>query len=81
MPFWKSAKMKTKLTRSQIGQFLATAETIDAKLSTASFGLDIIRHKAADVGLPMTELIEFLVAQGYPRVAEVFRSEARADER
>jgi hypothetical protein len=70
----------SKLTRSQINQFLATAETVDAKLSTASFGLDIIRRKAADVGLPMNELIELLVAQGYSRVAKTLRSEFRQDE-
>ena len=62
--------MKTKLTRSQIDHFLTTAETVDAKLSTAAFGLDIIWRKAADAGVPISDVIELLVAQGYPRVAE-----------
>ena len=62
--------MKAKLTQSQINQFLATAETVDAKLSIAATGLDIIRRKASDAGVPMNELIDLLVAQGYPRVAE-----------
>jgi hypothetical protein len=39
-------------SKSQINQFLATAETVDAKLSTAAIGLDIIRRKAANAGLP-----------------------------
>jgi hypothetical protein len=62
--------MRGKLTQSQINQFLATAETVDAKLSSAAIGLDIIRQKASDTGVPLGELIELLVAQGYPRVAE-----------
>jgi len=62
--------MKTKITRSQTKHFLATAETVDAKLASAAIGLDIIRQKASDTGVPLGELIELLVAQGYPRVAE-----------
>jgi len=70
----KSLHMKTKLTQSQINQFLATAETVDAKLSTAAIGLGIIHCKAIDVGLSMNELVEFLAAQGYSRVAEALRN-------
>jgi hypothetical protein len=66
-----------KLTKSQINRLLATAETVDAKLCSASIGLDIIRRKAADVGLPMNELTEFLITQGYPRVAEAFGPESK----
>jgi hypothetical protein len=77
----ESLRMNTQLTHSQITQFLATAETVDAKLSSAAIGLDIIRRKAADVGRPMNELIEFLIAQGYSRVAQALGSEFRQDER
>jgi len=62
--------MKTKITRSQTKHFLATAETVDGKLASAAIGLDIIRRKASDADVPTNELIELLVVQGYPRVAE-----------
>jgi hypothetical protein len=75
VPSVESPRMKTKLTHNQITNLLATAETVDAKLSTAAIGLDIIRRKAADVGLPKNDLTELLVAQGYSRVAQALTSD------
>ena len=62
--------MKTKISRAQIREFLSTAEIVDVKLSSAQFGLDIILRKAKDCAIPNDELIEFLIAQGYSRVAD-----------